>query len=30
MIAEYGALGSKTVLKPTDKPGGRDKSHHKD
>lgn len=30
MIAEYGALGGRTVFKPTDEPGGRDKSHHKD
>jgi CRISPR-associated protein Cmr1 len=30
MIAEYGAMGGKTVLKPTDEPGRMNKPYHKD
>jgi len=30
LIAEYGAIGGKTVFKPTDEPSGASKTHHKD
>jgi len=30
LIAEYGAIGGKTVLKPSDEPSGVNKPHHRD
>ena len=30
LIADYGAIGGKTTLKPSDEPGRKDAKHHKD